>query len=49
VPSYIHAGHAVHEDWDVKLSQSSIVDGASVNKFYIIQVLRYHHNPHLSL
>ena len=34
------AQYAVYEDYDVKLSESSLVDGANVNKYYFIQVLQ---------
>jgi hypothetical protein len=32
--------YAVLEDYDVKLSESSLVDGANVNKYYFCQVLQ---------
>ena len=32
--------YAVWEDYDVKLSESSLVDGANVNKYYFCQVLQ---------
>jgi len=34
------AQYAVYEDYDVKLSESSLVDGANVNKYYLMQVLQ---------
>jgi len=34
------AQYAVYEDYDVKLSQHPLVDGANVNKYYFLQVLQ---------
>ena len=32
--------YSVNSDYDVKLSEASIVDGANVNKYYFCQVLQ---------